>query len=144
MKVAEEITTTETLAVKNENIVHMPLGLLGLEKHKRFVFLANPEESPFLWLQLLDDNSLAFLVVSPFEISATYKPHISEEDVKFLDLKSPDDTLLFSIVTMQKDGTATANLKGPIVVNRHTLVGKQIIPQNASDFSIRHPLPVTN
>jgi flagellar assembly factor FliW len=35
------------------------------------------------------------------------------------------------------------NLKGPIVVNRHTLVAKQVVPHNAADYSVRHPLSTT-
>jgi len=34
-------------------------------------------------------------------------------------------------------------LKGPIVINRRTLIGKQIIPVNASEYAIRHPLPLS-
>ena len=40
------------------------------------------------------------------------------------------------------NGGATVNLKGPIVVNRHTLRGKQVIPTNAPKFALQHPLPV--
>jgi len=34
------------------------------------------------------------------------------------------------------------NLKGPIVINRRTLTGKQVIPVNAAEYAIRHPLPL--
>jgi len=33
-------------------------------------------------------------------------------------------------------------LKGPIVINRHTHIGKQVIITNAADYSVHHPLPV--
>jgi len=32
------------------------------------------------------------------------------------------------------------NLKGPIVINRRTLIGKQVILNNASRYSLHHPL----
>ena len=37
---------------------------------------------------------------------------------------------------------ATVNLKGPIVLNRRTLVAKQVIPLNAPEYSVAHPLPI--
>jgi flagellar assembly factor FliW len=33
------------------------------------------------------------------------------------------------------------NLRGPIVLNRHTLAGKQVIPLNAPSLELRHRLP---
>ena len=42
----------------------------------------------------------------------------------------------------RNDGHATINLKGPIIVNRAALKGKQVIPRNVSSFSLQHPLRV--
>jgi flagellar assembly factor FliW len=33
------------------------------------------------------------------------------------------------------------NLKGPVVINRRTLVGKQVIPRNVAGYALHHPLP---
>ena len=50
--------------------------------------------------------------------------------------------MLLGIVTIHDDQRATVNLKGPIVVNRHTHVAKQVIIANAAAYSISHPLPL--
>ena len=71
-----------------------------------------------------------------------YVPNIPESDVEFLGLKDANDALLFSIVTLRGPGRASVNLKGPLVINRHTHVGKQVIIANANDYSVEHPLPV--
>lgn len=136
-----ELTELEPLQVKTENVIHMPSGLLGFEDIKRFVLLSNPEEAPFSWFQVLDDPSLAFLVLPPFDAVPEYQPEISDDDVSYLRLKSPKDALIYNIVTL-RPGHATINLKGPIVVNRYTLRGKQVVLQNASRWSVRHPLPL--
>lgn len=141
MKFAEP-TETETLNVKNENIVELPLGLMGFEEYKEYVLLANPDEAPFLWLQLLGEAQLSFLVVSPFELMPDYEPEIEDSDAAFLGLENPEDALVYCIVTLHGEKGATANLKGPIIINRSTLVGKQIVPNNASDYSVNHALPV--
>ena len=59
----------------------------------------------------------------------------------YLDLKKPEDALIYNIVTLRGE-QATINLKGPIVINRFTLRGKQVVLQNASRWSVRHPLPI--
>jgi len=137
--------TTEARAAdadRAESIIRMPLGLLGLEQFKRFSLRANPAEDPFLWLKVLDDPKMAFLVMSPFVVLPAYQPEIPDEDAAFLDLKDPQDTLILNIVTVCGAHQATLNLKGPIVLNRRTLVAKQVIPLNAPEYSVAHPLPV--
>jgi flagellar assembly factor FliW len=142
MNCTETIEGRPVDAERAESVIRMPLGLLGLEQFKRFTLLANPAEDPFLWLKVLDEPKLAFLVMSPFVVVPTYQPEIAGEDETFLDLKDPQDTLILNIVTVGGAQQATVNLKGPIVLNRRTLVAKQVIPVNAPDYSVAHPLPV--
>ncbi len=132
----------ETITIGEDNVVTLPLGLLGFERVKKYILLSSPDEAPFMWFQVMDDPSLAFLTVSPFVVDPNYSPKLSDDDVKFLGLNSPEDALLFNIVTVRNGGKATINLKGPIVINRFTLTGKQVIPDNAADYSVRHELPV--
>ena len=141
MKVADDIKA-KLASVKTENIIRMPLGLLGFESIKQYVMLINPEEYPFLWLQVLEDPNLAFLVISPFEVVPEYQPDIPNEDVEFLGLKEPSDALIYNIVTLRRPGLATVNLKGPIIMNHNTLIGKQVVIVNAADYALQHSLPV--
>jgi flagellar assembly factor FliW len=130
------------LAVSSENVVRMAAGLLGFEHIREYVLLADPAEEPFVWLQVLDDPRLAFLTVPPLPLVPNYHPEIGAEDVNSLGLESPDDVLVLGIVTVRGPKEATMNLKGPILINRHTLVAKQVIPVNAAEFSVQHPLPL--
>jgi flagellar assembly factor FliW len=122
--------------------VRLPMGLLGFEQMKDYVLLSNPGEEPFCWLQVKDNPALAFVVVTPFMVDAEYQPDIPQGDVEFLGLHGPEDAVLYNIVTLHGPNRATVNLKGTIVLNRHTLVGKQVIISNAADYSIEHPLPL--
>jgi len=132
----------ETPATLPENQVRLPAGILGFEQFKEYQLLANPAELPFAWLRAADSASLAFVVINPFVIMPEYAPDIPDTDVEFLGLKDPNDALLFNIVTLRGQNQATVNLKGPIVINRHTHTGKQVIIANASNYSVEHPLPV--
>jgi flagellar assembly factor FliW len=128
--------------LKAESLVKLPYGLLGFEQFKNYVLVSLPNDEPFKWLQMVEKSGQGFLVLSPFVAEPDYRPDIAPEDVRFLGLDSPTDALLVNIVTM-RGNQATINLKGPIVINRHTLVGKQVIPNNAAQFSLRHPLPLS-
>jgi flagellar assembly factor FliW len=141
---AVQTTELKPVTVESENIIHLPLGLLGFEQMKKYVLLSMPGEAPFHWLQVLNDTSLAFLVLSPFEIMPDYQPELSDEDTAFIDLKSPQDALIWNIVTLRSNGRATINLKGPVVLNRFTLTGKQVVICNAAQYSLQHPLPVVD
>ena len=141
MKCAEMIET-EQPTVARRDAVRMPNGMLGFEEIKDYTLSSNPAEHPFAWLQVQDNSSLAFVVIDPFVALADYQPDIPQADVDFLKLKSADDALLLGIVTIHNDQRATVNLKGPLVVNRHTHVAKQVIIANAAAYSVTHPLPL--
>ena len=135
-----ETETTETSQTEGRDIIRLPFGLLGFEHVKQYTLLANPAEEPFLWFQMLDDAKRAFLVVPPDRLGLDYQPDISDDEVDFLELADPADAFLLNIVTLRGNGQATVNLKGPIVINRRTLIGKQVILNNASQYSLHHPL----
>lgn len=133
---------TEMAPMAAGNQVRLPAGILGFEQYKDYVLLANPAEMPFAWLRVADSASLAFVVINPFIVMPDYAPDIPDTDVEFLGLKEENDALLFNIVTVRGPNRATVNLKGPLVINRHTHVGKQVIIANANNYSVEHPLPV--
>jgi flagellar assembly factor FliW len=132
----------ESPAAPTTNQIHLPLGILGFEQIKNYALLANPVEKPFAWLRVTENASLAFVVIDPFIVMPDYKPDIPQTDVDFLELADATDALLLGIVTIHGQNRATMNLKGPIVINRRTHTGKQVIIANAADYSVQHPLPV--
>jgi flagellar assembly factor FliW len=132
----------QALPVAHESVIRIPLGLLGFERIKEFIAMVDPAEDPFLWLQVSNDPTLAFLVIPAQMLLPDYRPDITADDVAFLELQSPEDGWVLSIVTIRGPGQVTMNLKGPIVVNRRTLKAKQVIPMNAAEYSVQHPLPV--
>jgi flagellar assembly factor FliW len=76
-------------------------------------------------------------------VAVGYQPDLAAADVEFLGLKDPREALLLCIVTLRGNGSPTVNLKGPIVINAGTRIGKQVVPNNASEYSTQHTLPVT-
>ena len=135
----EEPEVTETIACCD---VRMPAGLLGFEHMKEYLLIAKPEEAPFRWLRVKSNPALAFVVIEPFCFMSDYQPDIPQADADFLGLATPQDAAVYAIVTVNGPSRATANLKGPIVVNRNTGLAKQVVIANAAQYSVRHPLPV--
>jgi flagellar assembly factor FliW len=136
-----ELDLDKPPALESETVIHLPSGLLGFERCKKYLLFSNPHEEPFHWLQVIGDPSLTFLVVSPFEVLPGYQPDIPTEDARGLQLEAPEDAFLLNIITLRRGGVSTVNLKGPIVVNRFSLIGKQVVIANAAEYSVQHPLP---
>jgi flagellar assembly factor FliW len=142
MKCTESNVAEQDVQTAPNGIINMPAGLLGFEQVKQYELLGSQEEAPFMWLRMVDDPSLAFLVIQPGHVLENYQPEVSEAEVEFLGLRSAEDAWVLNIVTLHRDGQATVNLKGPILINRHTLVAKQVVLLNATDFALQHPLSV--
>ena len=142
MKSAESnLAQLDAQTAADDGVLHFPAGLLGFEQVKRYVLLGSREEAPFMWLQMVDEPRLAFLVIDPGYVVPDYAPEISDADVQALGLTRAEDAWVLNIVTVHPDGRATVNFKGPVLINRHTRVGRQVIPVNVSQYPLQHPLP---
>src|SRR5687768_8102583 len=116
--------------------LRFPGGLLGFEAIKNYKLHAFSDLHPYLWLEGQDGTDQCFLVVPPAFVVDTYAIELSDEDVKFLGLKNPDDAVVLNVATFYPDGSITVNLKGPVVYNRHELIARQVVPKNAPHLAI--------
>ena len=104
-----------------------PQGLFGFETLKDYLLL-DAERQPFYWLQSMDVEQVAFILVNPFLFRPDFELNISNEELAEIGIHTPEKALIFSIVTIPSDGSAmTANLQGPLVINRDTRIGKQAV-----------------
>ena len=125
--------------------LHFASGLPGFPDARRFVLVRIGDElSPFSVLRGLDDSpegaALEFVVTHPGLFFPDYAPEIDDDTAERLELKSADDALLLVIVTVTDPAAAsTANLLGPIVVNRHTRAAAQAV-LGSSGYNTREAL----
>ena len=103
-----------------------PQGLFGFDDYKDYVLL-DAEEHPFFWLQAVDDQDIAFILINPFMFRPDYEVNIANEELDEIGISSPEKALIFAIVTIPADGPMTANLQGPLVINRDNMIGKQAV-----------------
>jgi flagellar assembly factor FliW len=114
--------------------LHFASGLPGFPEVRRFVLVRLGDElSPFSVLRSLDDGTeVEFVVTHPGLFFPDYEPEIDDDTANRLELKSAEDALLLVIVTVGDPVAAsTANLLGPIVVNRHTRAAAQAVLGNS-------------
>ena len=122
--------------------LHFASGLPGFPDARRFVLVRLGDElSPFSVLRSLDNpTDLEFIVTHPGLFFPDYAPEVDDDTADRLELKSADDALLLVIVTVTDPVAAsTANLLGPIVVNRHTRAAAQAV-LGASGYNTREAL----
>lgn len=116
-----------TVSVSEKQIINIADGLFGFEAYKKFA-LIDSEYPPFIWLQSLEDQSLAFLIVDPFLVCADYEADIDDETLTKLGVETPEDILLMVIITIPADDSGvTANLAGPLVINKRNNKCAQVI-----------------
>ena len=134
-----EIAPAETALVHE---IELPCGLIGLTHLRRFEVTDLRSGWPFVNLRSIGDEELNFLALEPYDAIPDYAIEVSDEDAEFLEITSPEDAQIFNIVTVhsQVPKHVTTNLIGPIVVNRRTLIGKQIIVTNSDRYSTLYPL----
>lgn len=125
------------IEIDERQVMSFPQGILGFEQHQQWALL-DSTQPPFYWLQSLSDPSLAFVLISPSYFRPDYDPDLSAEDRAVLGTGEVDDILQFAIVTIPEDqNNMTANLQGPILINRKLHRGKQGI-QTDPRWKVRH------
>ncbi len=142
MKLATESQENKEVWVKPMEFT-LSKGLIGFPDEHQYELLVNAEELPFMWIRAANLHELGFIVIEPSQFLEDYEVEIADDDVAEVGIESPEDALVLNIVTL-RDGedieSATANLVGPILLNRKTLVGKQVIVSNHMKFSMKHPI----
>lgn len=122
-----------------DDVVTFDEGLIGFSQCKEYVLLHHKPDSPFRWLQSVDEARLAFLVTDPGHFVQEYSPAIDESMVEGLDIV--EDTPRFVLTTANipagKPNDMTLNLAAPIVINAITRKAKQLVLEDHA-YTIKH------
>jgi flagellar assembly factor FliW len=135
-----ETTRFGTVEVRSDKVIHLLGGLLGFPKSQRFVMLDHEKDSPFKWMQSLDEAELAVPITDPKLFFPDYHIKIKRDELAALRVTSAQDLQVLVILSLRPDPSEmTANLKGPIIVHAERLIGRQVVLKEAP-FSTRHLL----
>ncbi|MCF0147956.1 MAG: flagellar assembly protein FliW [Clostridium sp.] len=117
-----------TIVYEVDEIITFEKGVPGFQDLKSFIIKEVGEDSPFSILQSIEDKEIGFILISPFLVNDKYEIDLSKEIINNLKIESPDEVLLYSIVTLSSNmKEITANLKAPIIINLNTKKAEQYI-----------------
>lgn len=116
--------------ITERQVIQFPVGILGFENLHRYALL-DSNQPPFYWLQSLDDPGIAFIMINPYVLRPDYVLDVPNDDLDLLNYEEEEDLLVFAIVTVPEDQERiSANLQGPILINRVHQLGRQSISLN--------------
>jgi flagellar assembly factor FliW len=133
-----------TIEIQDDQIIHMPSGIIGFPDDKRYVLFEHKKGSPFLWLQSLDNPSLAFVLVDPHQFKPDYEIQVSPEDSIDLELNHASNGIQTLVIANISSGNlmkVTANLLAPLIINVQKKLAKQVILYQ-SPYSHNHVIPL--
>ena len=119
--------------------LEFPCGLLGFENYKHFS-LVKSEYNPFYWMNSEDNNQISFLVADPFIFFSDYEVDVDDETLAKIGIKNPEEVVVLTIITIPGNGkNLTANLQGPLVINKNTKTAIQAILADAK-WTTKHEI----
>ena len=129
------------LEIDEEKIVRCEEGLPAFEDEHEFLILPYESDSPYTFLQSAKTPELAFLLAIPFVFFPDYEFQLDDDVAKKLDIQGADDILLYVLLTIPGGRIAdmTANLMAPLVINKRTFQGKQVVLEK-SKYTTKHRL----
>ncbi|MBV8581815.1 MAG: flagellar assembly protein FliW [Candidatus Eremiobacteraeota bacterium] len=146
METADRETTVDlprfgTCSYRESEVLTFPWGLPGFANLRRFLALNLEGQEKFVWLQSLDDASVALPIADPWQIFPDYEPHLPSYAHTTLDLQRPEDFATMCVVVVTPGAAEmTMNLLAPIVLNLRTRTGRQITLETGG-YSVRTPIP---
>lgn len=139
----EKIQTTRfgEIEIDSNLLFNFISPIIGYPNHKKFTLIDYRPDSPFKWLQSVEDKDLAFPITLCSYFDIDYQFELSDEDALKLGIKGAEEILALNIVTIPQTNPqgATINLLAPIIVNTTNKNAMQIILKD-NKFSVKHPL----
>jgi flagellar assembly factor FliW len=113
-------------------------GLPGFESSHRFVLVASPTLEPFTMVKGLDDASPAFLAIDPRLVAPAYDSDLPSSDRARLGADPSQPLVWLAVVSPKADGSATVNLRAPIVISPSSMRGVQLV-RDDTRYPLNHP-----
>ena len=128
------------IEVEEEGIVTFPEGLLGFRDFKRYYFHETSPPAALKWMQCVDLPALGFVVTDPRVFKPDYKAAVTAAQLEPIRLADPASAQVWVILTIPEDPSMmTANLQGPLVVNRAARLGAQVV-LNEEGVTTKYPV----
>lgn len=130
------------VTIEEDKIIAFADGIFGFEELKEFIVLYDGREegNPFAWLQAIKDKDVCLPLINPMAWYPDYEPEVDDEKIDSLELVDQADLDVYTVVVIPEDIKAiTTNLKAPILINRKSKLGMQVIV-NDDAYNLKHNL----
>ncbi len=138
-----KINTTKfgEVEVDKNSIFDFVCPIIGFNDLKQYTIIDYKPDSPFKWLQSMEDMDLAFPVTLCSFFGIDYQFDIPDDEAQKLGIESADDVFVCNIANIPSSNPqgATINMLAPVVINIVNKKAMQIILRN-SNFEVRHRL----
>ena len=122
-----------------KRIINFNEGIPGFRELKKYILIEDPE-SPFVYLQSVEDGMVSFIIINPYLLKRDYTIEIKDTYISALGGCSAEAFCVFVIATVMDDfEEATVNLLAPIVIQNETRQGMQIILENTT-YTTKHKI----
>ena len=140
-EVSVELPRFGTCTYRESEVLSFPWGLPGFASLRRFLALSLEGQEKFVWLQSLDDPSVALPTGDPWLMFPDYEPKLPPYATGSLELERAEDFVTLCVVVVSPGAAEmTMNLLAPIIVNIRTRVGRQVALETGG-YSVRTPIP---
>lgn len=126
----------------NKNVIfNFVSPIIGFEDLKEFALIDYKPDSPFKWLQSLEETELAFPVTLCSFFGIDYKFDIPDEEAQKLEIENVDDIFVCNIANIPASNPkdATINMLAPLILNISNKKAMQTILKN-TNFEVRYKL----
>lgn len=126
------------LEIDEKDIISFVEGIPGFPDLKKYLVIHDNSNEYFSYLQAVENESVCFIITSPFFIMPDYSIEINDHIVKKLEIREEKDAVLYSIVTIPEDmKQMTVNMKAPLIINAENRKGLQEVIDN-ENYLVKH------
>lgn len=127
--------------IDEEKIITIPNGIMGFDEYTKYAIAFDSESESkkgIMWLQSIEEPTLAFPVMDPTVVMPDYSPMVEDEWLAPIgEFKEDSELYILTILTVPSDiKNMTVNLKAPLIINTVTRKAVQLIVNN-DDYLVR-------
>ena len=129
------------IEIDKSSIFNFVSPIIGFKDLKQYAIIDYKPDSPFKWLQSIEDSELAFPITLCSFFGIDYQFDIPDEEAELLEIETADDVFVCNIANIPSSNPqgATVNMLAPIIINLKNKKAMQLILKN-TNFEVRHKL----
>ena len=129
------------IEIDKSSIFDFVSPIIGFKDLKQYAIIDYKPDSPFKWLQSIEDSELAFPITLCSFFGIDYQFDIPDEEAELLEIETADDVFVCNIANIPSSNPqgATVNMLAPIIINLKNKKAMQLILKN-TNFELRNKL----